>query len=89
VTRRVAIRLGGGDNMLLKSLVLAVLAWLFEAALDVLVLHVGTWHERLFPLKPRLPLLHSGTSCPVRHCRRTSSKRKDDPPWQHIPLVRK
>src|SRR5438874_1001789 len=79
VTRRVALRVGGGDNMLLKSLVVAVLAWMFEAALDVLVFHTAPWHERLFPLKPRLPLMHSGTSCPVKHCRRTSSKWKEAP----------
>ena len=35
--------------MLLISLVLAGLAWLFDVALDVLILHVGTWHERLLP----------------------------------------
>jgi hypothetical protein len=36
--------------MLLKSLTVAVLAWLFEAALDVLVFHTAPWHERLFPV---------------------------------------
>jgi hypothetical protein len=65
--------------VLLKSLVPLLLAWLFEAALDVLVFHTAPWHERLFPLERRLLPSRSGTRCPERHCRRTSGKRKEDP----------
>ena len=44
--------------MLLKSLVLAVLAWLFEAALDAFVFYSGPWHERLFPLNDTNEIWH-------------------------------
>jgi signal transduction histidine kinase len=50
VTRRVAIRVGFADNLLLISLVLAVLTWIFEVALDSFVFRLGPLHERLFPL---------------------------------------
>jgi light-regulated signal transduction histidine kinase (bacteriophytochrome) len=44
--------------MLLKSLVVAVLAWLFEAALDAFVFHSGPWHARLFPLNDTNEIWH-------------------------------
>ena len=37
-------------------MVLAVCAWLFDAALETYVFHIGSLHQRLFPLNDPLEL---------------------------------